>query len=666
MTPALVAARSWIEAHGGVAAVIAKIADGDVAALFLAMVGLADAHDLPAPPLLLTLDSDRRGIAREEVQHRRPHDDGADRRAGSLSARRLGRARRPARLVRLGRVQARARAHRPLSKSRRQLEQQLGAAGDLDPGAGRARRRRRRRAHGARHRLAAGAAQPRAGRPVVHLVRQLGVDHRDRRARALAIGRRARRRHHRASARLAGARASAGADAAAEPTAQRCAAHRRLGVRGSRQRDHARLRRHRPGARTDGAGAVAHRRARRRSRARRARAARLRQRARLAVRHAERRRRLGLLSVGHAGQAEGPALRQAADDPDERSDRDGQAVPASAAGARRSVGRRRDRAHLVRPGAARPHAVVAGGAGGAGVPRHAAARLGRVVGPLDGQLQRGHGLRAHGLRRGRRRPAITVGAARGRVLRSAPERRRRVGRGHRHLFRSVARRHRAEHAALDRHGRHGARRRRRRRVARGRARRRVPGERAALRRHLAQRELAALLSAADQLLLSAGRDAPLRARSARPLSRVRHARDRAHRRVGRAGIDRRARHAGAPALGRLESGVPGGDAPRAGSARRWRGARDLHRRQSGRRRRRLRQDRALRRSHPVGPAAQGALAISSAPPRCRRGPISSRSPSRSVCSRAPAGRRRRACSARRCRKPTPRATALACCSARAA
>ncbi len=48
-------ARAWVNAHGGVAAVIANIATGDVAALFLAMQGLAEAKDMPAPPLFLTL-----------------------------------------------------------------------------------------------------------------------------------------------------------------------------------------------------------------------------------------------------------------------------------------------------------------------------------------------------------------------------------------------------------------------------------------------------------------------------------------------------------------------------------------------------------------------------------------------------------------------------------
>jgi squalene cyclase len=51
----LAEARAWVEAHGGVAAVIARIAQGDVAALFLAMEGLCDPHALPAPPLFLTL-----------------------------------------------------------------------------------------------------------------------------------------------------------------------------------------------------------------------------------------------------------------------------------------------------------------------------------------------------------------------------------------------------------------------------------------------------------------------------------------------------------------------------------------------------------------------------------------------------------------------------------
>ncbi|HEY2749534.1 MAG TPA: oxygenase MpaB family protein [Polyangia bacterium] len=48
-------ARAWVEAHGGVPAVIANIATGDVSALFLAMVGLADPKAMPAPPLFLTL-----------------------------------------------------------------------------------------------------------------------------------------------------------------------------------------------------------------------------------------------------------------------------------------------------------------------------------------------------------------------------------------------------------------------------------------------------------------------------------------------------------------------------------------------------------------------------------------------------------------------------------
>jgi len=53
--PALAGARAWVGAHGGVPAVIAAIATGDVSSLFLAMEGLADAHAMPAPPLFLTL-----------------------------------------------------------------------------------------------------------------------------------------------------------------------------------------------------------------------------------------------------------------------------------------------------------------------------------------------------------------------------------------------------------------------------------------------------------------------------------------------------------------------------------------------------------------------------------------------------------------------------------
>jgi squalene cyclase len=49
-----VKARSWVEAHGGVPAVIALIAQADVSALFLAMQGLANPADLPAPPLFLS------------------------------------------------------------------------------------------------------------------------------------------------------------------------------------------------------------------------------------------------------------------------------------------------------------------------------------------------------------------------------------------------------------------------------------------------------------------------------------------------------------------------------------------------------------------------------------------------------------------------------------
>jgi squalene cyclase len=48
-------ARAWVEAHGGVAGVIARIAEGDLAAMFLAMEKLADPTAIPAPPLLLTL-----------------------------------------------------------------------------------------------------------------------------------------------------------------------------------------------------------------------------------------------------------------------------------------------------------------------------------------------------------------------------------------------------------------------------------------------------------------------------------------------------------------------------------------------------------------------------------------------------------------------------------
>ena len=51
----LAKARAYVEAHGGTPAVIALIAEGNVAALFLAMQGLADAALMPAPPLFLTL-----------------------------------------------------------------------------------------------------------------------------------------------------------------------------------------------------------------------------------------------------------------------------------------------------------------------------------------------------------------------------------------------------------------------------------------------------------------------------------------------------------------------------------------------------------------------------------------------------------------------------------
>jgi len=53
--PAHAKARAWVAAHGGPPAVIELIAQGNVAALFLAMAGLCDANLMPAPPLILTL-----------------------------------------------------------------------------------------------------------------------------------------------------------------------------------------------------------------------------------------------------------------------------------------------------------------------------------------------------------------------------------------------------------------------------------------------------------------------------------------------------------------------------------------------------------------------------------------------------------------------------------
>ena len=95
---------------------------------------------------------------------------------------------------------------------------------------------------------------------------------------------------------------------------------------------------------------------------------------------------------------------------------------------------------------------------------------------------------------------VADGDARRRLLEGAPEQRRRLGRRHRHLHRSVARRRRAEHAARRRHGGDRARRRRRRRLARSGARRRLPRRRPAQRRHLVERQLAARLPAADAVL----------------------------------------------------------------------------------------------------------------------------------------------------------------------